>query len=279
MEPNAQNPIRVDIVTPNLNYGRYLQDAIDSVRASSTNNIHVRHIVIDGKSTDSSLAVLRSNPGIVWESQTDSGQSDALNRGLALTQGDVVGWLNSDEFYIRGAVKRAVEALTSTGADAVFGEFLQVDDRGRLLRRVGGHAATTLTLRTYGCHIPSCSFFAKTSFLREFGFNQTSRYWLDWDLYLRFIEAKAHIAFDPRILGAFRMHDARITAQRPTQIDIEQMYVRHRVLWNSQSKLSRTRYRLAALFGRILHLVMKAFNGAYIREIVSTASSPLAVQK
>src|SRR5689334_3258701 len=110
--PTAAFP-KVSIVTPSYQQGRFLPEAIESVLAQDYPEIE--HLVIDGGSSDESVAVLQRYGSRLayWESQRDKGQADALNKGFARARGEILGWLNADDTYEPGAVRRAVEALAA----------------------------------------------------------------------------------------------------------------------------------------------------------------------
>jgi glycosyltransferase involved in cell wall biosynthesis len=98
---------KISIITPSYNQGRYLEQTILSVLNQGYPNLE--HIVIDGGSTDDTVEVLLRYPHLIWVSEPDRGQADALNKGLARATGEIVGWLNSDDLYqgnILGSVAR-----------------------------------------------------------------------------------------------------------------------------------------------------------------------------
>jgi len=130
------NPL-VSIITPSLNQAAYLPDAIRSVLSQDYSPIE--YWVVDGASTDGSLEVIQDFSGQLtgWVSERDSGQSAAINKGLSKAQGEFVGWLNSDDFYLPQAVSCAVKLFRSDPElGMVFGEALTVDQRGRPLKRL-----------------------------------------------------------------------------------------------------------------------------------------------
>jgi glycosyltransferase involved in cell wall biosynthesis len=103
-------PLKVSLVTPSYQYGHYLKTAIDSVLAQDYP--HLEYIVVDGGSKDNTVDVLKSyGDRVSWISEPDKGQSDAINKGLALTTGEIVGWLNADDRLEAGAIRRIVEAF------------------------------------------------------------------------------------------------------------------------------------------------------------------------
>ena len=105
----AEAPPLVSVVTPSLNQAAYIEEAILSVREQDYPRIE--HIVVDGGSTDGTLEILRRHPHVVWSSEPDEGQADALNKGFARARGTVLGWLNADDRYLPGAVSAARTSL------------------------------------------------------------------------------------------------------------------------------------------------------------------------
>src|SRR5258707_986120 len=93
----------VSVVTPSFNQGRWLIENLRSVAVQSYPLIE--HVVMDGGSTDGSLAVLAdASPSVVWESGPDNGQSDAINKAFRRSSGEIIGWLNSDDAYFSSDV-------------------------------------------------------------------------------------------------------------------------------------------------------------------------------
>ena len=126
-------PPRISIITPSFNQGRYLGELIESVLAQGDPNFE--HIVMDGGSTDETVEVLKRFPHVIWRSEKDGGQSDAVCKALALATGEIVGWINSDDFYYPGAFAAARQAFKKDPAlDVVTGDYRFVDADGRVLR-------------------------------------------------------------------------------------------------------------------------------------------------
>ena len=124
----------VSVVTPSLNQGRFLDEAIRSVAEQDYEPLE--HIVVDGGSTDGTLAVLEQHPQVQWVSEPDGGQSAALNKGFGLARGEILAWINADDFYLPGAVREAVAELLSVGCGLVYADILRVDEDGTNRRRV-----------------------------------------------------------------------------------------------------------------------------------------------
>lgn len=134
----------VSIVTPSYNQVRYLETALRSVLEQDYPRIE--YIVIDAGSTDGSLAVLdRYRDRLAYcVSEPDAGQAAGINKGLRLATGEIVAWLNSDDVYLPGAIRQAVEALEREPAlGMVYADGIMVDSEQVLLDR---HRYRTLSL-------------------------------------------------------------------------------------------------------------------------------------
>ncbi len=106
----------LSVITPARNMAAFLPETLDSVAALRTPH---EHIVIDGASDDGTVELLegREDPHLTWISEPDSGQTEAVNKGLRLAQGDLLAWVNADDAYIPDAVDRALEHLDAQPAD------------------------------------------------------------------------------------------------------------------------------------------------------------------
>lgn len=121
----------VTIVTPSFNQSAYLEQTIRSVLEQDYPRL--AYWVIDGGSTDGSVEIIRRYEDRLagWVSEPDRGQGDALNKGLARAGGEIIAWLNSDDLYLPGAIRRAVDALTSDPSLAmVYGDVRSIDGTG-----------------------------------------------------------------------------------------------------------------------------------------------------
>jgi GT2 family glycosyltransferase len=246
----------IDVLTPSFGYGRFLNDALESVRRQ--HGVRATHYIQDAGSQDETLQVLENAPDVVWESRPDRGQSDALNLAYGRGSAEWIGWLNADEFYLSGALKALVNAASRSSADVVFGDVAFVDNDGRFLRLRGGHGMITPALRHYGMFLPSCGTLLRRAVLDAAPWDVGLRRLMDWDLALRLVEKGAVFRYVPVTVAAFRIHDAQVTAQPAAAHADEYERVR--------SRYSIHATRQAALGGRLLHVLAKISNGAYVRE-------------
>jgi glycosyltransferase involved in cell wall biosynthesis len=124
----------LSVITPTRNMAQFLPDTLDSVAALSAPH---EHIVVDGASDDGTVELLegREDPHLTWISEPDSGQTDAVNKGLGLARGDLLAWVNADDAYIPEAVDRALEHLNRhPEVGAVFGAVNYIDEDGAIFR-------------------------------------------------------------------------------------------------------------------------------------------------
>jgi glycosyltransferase involved in cell wall biosynthesis len=255
---------RLSILTPSYNYRRFLGDAVDSVRAQGIAD--VEHVIADGASTDGTPELLEQQDDVVWFSREDDGQSDALNRALALARGSIIGWLNADEFYLPDAFDHVLDAFGDPSVDVVYGDAAFVDEHGHLLRLLPQHRFSASVLRYYGCFIPSCAVFFRRSVLGDEPWDVGARTVMDWDLYLKMLARDARFSYVPQPLGAFRVHGAQVTAtplaaEAPEKVRIR---TRHGI---SQGRIARHLLRPA---GKGLHGALKLMDGSYRRQRQAT---------
>ena len=121
----------VSVITPSYNQAAFLEQTLLSVLNQDYPNIE--YWVIDGGSTDNSLEIIRQyEPKLAgWVSEKDRGQADAVNKGLAKSTGEIIGWLNSDDLYYPGAITAAVEAFSKNPeASFVFSDVESIDEHG-----------------------------------------------------------------------------------------------------------------------------------------------------
>ena len=141
--------VDVTVLTPSYNYGRFIEDALLSVRCQRGPS--VEHVIQDGGSTDNTPQILADDSGhIDWTSEPDRGQSDALNRALSRATGRWIAWLNADEFYLPGSLACLVEQGERSGADVVYGECVIVDEAGSVVRLLPQYRFSSRVLRSYG---------------------------------------------------------------------------------------------------------------------------------
>jgi glycosyltransferase involved in cell wall biosynthesis len=250
----------ISILTPSFGYARFITDAIESVR--NQRHYSTQHVVVDGGSLDGTVEILQAAQGLTWISEPDRGQSDALNKAMDLASGDVIGWLNADEFYLKGCLRRVAEIFEDPTVDVLYGDSLRVDRAGRIIRLVAHHRFDEEVLRYHGCYIPSCSFFVRRSLLADWSWDDDAKFIMDWDLYLWLASQDLRILYVPEPFGAFRVHEAQVTAE-PLAIDAPErrrVLMRHGLNWSGFPAGFRRRK------ARVKRIMLKIWEGAYLRQ-------------
>ncbi len=201
----------LSVITPSFNSGEFIEDAIQSVFRQEA--VTVEHIVIDGASTDDTVATLRRYPNAQWTSERDAGQSDAINKGFLRATGDLVGWLNADDYYLPGglhAIARAAQEHPE--ADVIYGDCLFVDSGGKIVRSKVEHDFDLGILMYFGCYIPSTSAFFRRR-VTESGqlLDCDYRVCMDFEYFVRLAHAGCRFHYLPRFIAAFRWHGNNIS--------------------------------------------------------------------
>jgi len=124
---------RLTIVTPSYNQGKFIEATIRSVLLQGYPNLE--YIIIDGGSTDNSVDIIKKYEKHLsyWHSKKDNGQADAINQGLNRSTGEILGWINSDDVYVRGAFCKVVKAFHShLNCIVVHGNRILINEQGEV---------------------------------------------------------------------------------------------------------------------------------------------------
>jgi glycosyltransferase involved in cell wall biosynthesis len=250
---------RISIVTPSYNQAAYLEDTIQSVLNQDYPNLE--YILIDGGSTDGSLEIIEryTDKLAYWVSEPDEGQASAINKGLARSTGEIVAWLNSDDIYLPGAFKQALEAFHSNPElGFIYGDLQSIDSSGQVFHTIKYARYSLddlLAFRIIG---------QPTVFMRREVLEQTDlldasyHYLLDHHLWLRLARV-SQMKYIPATRAAARHHPAakniaeagsfgeeiyRLLEWAQTQPDLNAIMSRqHRRVWGGAHRLS-ARYLL-----------------------------------
>jgi GT2 family glycosyltransferase len=262
------------VITPCFNAAPFLPACLQSVAAQGA---HVRkHIVMDGGSRDGSVEILqnlsRSDTRLIWRSEPDKGQSDALNKALALVDTPYFAWLNADDCYVPGKLGALVTALRADDAPAiVYGDYQIIDADGAVLKQRRQPSFSYWDCLYSYLTVQNCAAIFRTDVCRATGgFDPNLHFCMDYDLILR-LAAKGPVRHVREYVGCFRHHEAAKTSNLQAVCEAETEQLRRKVSGCSAAGL-RLRYwigtaRVAA------RMVLQGCLGSRMRSRHSTESS------
>ena len=198
--------MKVSVVTPSFNQAQFLERTLASV--ASQLRAQVEHVVFDGGSTDGSVAILeRFRPAVRWTSEKDAGQADAVNQGIRATDGDVIGWLNSDDVYYPGAIQRVVEYLDEhPDVDVVYGMADHIDRDDYAFEAYPTEPWSFERLKHRGIICQPAAFFRRRVVERHGALDASLRYCMDYEYWLRLAKAGARFAYLEEKLAGSRLY-------------------------------------------------------------------------
>ena len=204
---------RISVITPSFNQVSFLKETIESVQNQEV-NLHVEHIIVDGGSTDGSVEYLKSlGDRARWISEHDHGQADAVNKGIRMATGEIIGWLNSDDLYLPGALQAVVNYFRDhPECKWLYGRCRIIDKEGKeRWKWITGYKNSCLKkfsfsklLRENFISQPAV-FFRKDLFEEAGQLNLDLNYAMDYDLWLRFARVSPAGVID-KDLSSFRRH-------------------------------------------------------------------------
>lgn len=200
-------PLTVSIVTPSFNQAAYLEQTLQSVLDQSYP--HVEYLVVDGSSTDGSPEIIQryANQLAWWVSEPDHGQGEAINKGLQRANGEIVGWLNSDDLYLPDAIQQAVNLFQKyPKAGMVFSDVASINAKGErinLMRYGDWGLADLMSFKIIG----QPGVFMRRSVLEQAGYlDATYHFLLDHHLWLHMARLAPMIHAKNSCWAAARFH-------------------------------------------------------------------------
>ncbi|MFN0050357.1 MAG: glycosyltransferase family 2 protein [Cytophagales bacterium] len=220
--------ILFSIIIPSYNQGHFIKQTIDSILDQSYKNVEI--LVIDGGSTDHTVEILKGyNEKIFWLSENDRGQTHAINKGIALAKGNIITYLNSDDYYLVDTLQN-VKSFFEANKDRYWltGDYIIVDKNGNRIQSIIGTYKSffrrflSFNLLSVLNPVNQPSTFLTRDLIAKVGlFNEEYRYVMDYDYWMRAIKIQKPIIVKNK-LAAFRIHsDSKGGSQYKKQFEEE----------------------------------------------------------
>ena len=200
--------IKVSIITVSYNSEEVIADAIRSVAKQDYPNIE--HIIIDGASTDNTALIVSEHQSKVskWISEPDDGLYEAMNKGVRIASGDIIGILNSDDFYYGvHVISRVVDCFESQGVDSVFADliFVKPSDLNKPVRYYSSKSFSPKKIK-YGWMPAHPTFFVKKDIYEKYGVFKTDyKIAADFEIVARFLgKYKVNYCYIPSVMVVMR---------------------------------------------------------------------------
>jgi hypothetical protein len=272
----------ISIVTPSYNQASFLEETILSILNQGYGNLE--YIIIDGGSTDGSVDIIRRYQDRLahWVSEPDQGQYHALQKGFSRAKGDVLGWLNSDDAYLPGALSTVGKAYREHPGSCIAGPVMNVDMRSGTETLVPQFGITFENMVRFwelkhSWHQPGF-FFPRATYELVGGVDGSLNYLMDHDLTCRLLR-HCQVVYVSEPLARFRLHDASktCTAARAMLLEVSAVSQRYWPLLKSVDSGRHNRFVAQRLAGLALRSLPRRPGEAAQLMLESIRRSPAAM--
>ena len=208
-----ENLPKISVITPSYNQGIFIEETIQSVLNQNYPNLE--YIIIDGGSSDSTVDVIKKYESKIdfWVSEKDKGQADAINRGFAKATGNILCWLNSDDYFFPDTLKYVASQLNIEKKEILFGEVDHIFEPDKAVKHSNvKNKFDNYNLELYDYIIQPGSFWTKKVWESTGLVDENLHFVFDWEWFLRAKKNDTEFKYSNKVMSMYRVHDAHKTS-------------------------------------------------------------------
>lgn len=213
--------MKISIITPSFNQGIFIERTINSVLTQNIPNLE--YFVIDNQSQDETISILNQYSNYLhYVSEQDRGQAHAVNKGLQIASGEIIGWLNSDDVYYPNALIKVIKYFTVHPAvDVVYGSANHIDENDKIIAPYPTEPWNFERLKKT-CYLSQPAVFFRRRILSQLGLlDETLQYCMDYEYWLRLALSNLHFVYLPEVLAGSRFYPTTKTCSDPIKATFE----------------------------------------------------------
>lgn len=252
--PKLERYPKITIVTPSYNQAEYLERTIQSVLSQKYPNLE--YIIFDGGSTDGSVDIIKKYEDLLtfWKSEKDEGPADAINKGLKMATGEIIGWLNSDDVFTKDSLFRVAQKYLE-GAQVLYGHALYVDKNDVPVAMDHGYQKTKIylgyqqdfnqTIKYWQTiyMIPQPTVFWRKELMENYGLpNAKYKFIFDYEYFLRFTQKGIGFSLIDEVQALYRIHNESKTSSFDAFYEELYEHSRSNLKWDKEYKISFFKY-------------------------------------
>lgn len=238
---------KISIITPSFNQGAFIEETIQSVISQSYPNIE--YIIIDGKSTDNTMELLKKYENrLFWISEPDTGQTNAINKGVRLAKGEIIAYINSDDLYLPCTLEKVVHFFQENPeVAALYGNIIHIDKDSNELERYKPGKLNPKRILLENFYLPQPTLFFKRKVLEKIGFfDESMDVAMDFDYWVR-ISQFFQLGYLDDFLASARLYPETKSASRQLKYFDESMRILEKYLQQNPEASSHFKHKARSL--------------------------------